>query len=673
MSRWWVVLFCASLSLLGAGNPQIRDAAKEARIEQQLAASDATQVQDFHAATIAMDKGNNAEAERLFAQVYQAVPTFDAAPRRLGNLLVQDGKREEGLALCRKAVALNRSMENLSTLAYCLAFTPKGKATPKEQEEALRLLLACRDVPPGHEPDVLMITAQISLQLDRMASFKEATRDLLRYHPDLMQTHYFVAIDAAIDEHWMKAEREIRIAQRMGLPDAEVQRFLDSGVGSRAMGWHVMIYTLVAVGVWAAGMLFLFATGFILSKGTMRQAGRIDSSSTVSASERLLRRIYRLVLNVAGIYYYLSLPIVLVLVIATTCAVFYGFLVIGWLPLKLLLVLGIGAVVTIWAMGKSLFLKVNREDPGRPLAREEAEGLWELTDEVAHTLGTRPIDEIRITPGTDLAVYEKGSWREKMGNNARRMLILGTANLHGFKQDDFRCVLAHEYGHFSHRDTAGGDIALRVQNDMVKFYLTMRDAGQATLMNVAFHFLRFYNFLFRRISHGATRLQEILADRVAAQSYGALALEGGLRHVIRRGIEFDASANHEIKDAIDSRRPLQNLYEVSPVEGHTVEEDFEKAMTRKTTEDDTHPSPQDRFRLVSRFSRPRCEPRTGNVWDLFRDPAGITREMMQGFEERVAPYRSAEDKTLKSPSPNGLIQSTIPSPDESSNTQQTRD
>jgi len=625
MNRWCVVLFCASLCLFGAGNPPARDPAKEASIEKQLEKLDPSQIPAFHEGTIAMDKGNSAEAERLFAQVYLAVPTFDPAPRRLGNLLVQDGKREEGLALCRKAVALNRSMENISTLAYCLAFPPKGKPNPKDQEEALRLLLTCRDIPPGHEADVLMMTAQISLQLDRLDTFKEATKDLLQYHPDLMQTHYFAAIHAAIDEHWMQAEREIRTAQRMGLPEAEVQRFLDSGVGSRSTGWRAMIYTLVVVGVWAGGMLLLFAIGFTLSKVTMRQAGRIDTTVAVSASEGLLRRIYRFVLNISGIYYYLSLPVVLVLVIATTCAVFYGFLVIGWIPIKLLLILGIGAVVTIWAMGKSLFLKVNLADPGRPLLREEAEGLWALTEEVANTLGTRPIDEIRLTPGTDLAVYEKGSWREKMGNKARRILILGAANLYGFKVDDFRCVLAHEYGHFSHRDTAGGDIALRVQNDMVKFYLTMRDAGQATLMNVAFHFLRFYNFLFRRISHGATRLQEILADRVAAQSYGALALEGGLRHVIRRGIEFDASANHEIKDAIDSRRPLQNLYEVSPGEGHTVEEDFQRAITRKTTEDDTHPSPQDRFRLVARFNSPRCEPRGGNVWDLFKDQDSITR------------------------------------------------
>jgi hypothetical protein len=79
-------------------------------------------------------------------------------------------------------------------------------------------------------------------------------------------------------------------------------------------------------------------------------------------------------------------------------------------------------------------------------------------------------------------------------------------------------VLAHEYGHLSHRDTAGGDVALRVNRDMMKFAYAMARAGQAVWWNTAFQFLRVYHFLFRRISHGATRLQEVLADWAAQSS-----------------------------------------------------------------------------------------------------------------------------------------------------------
>jgi len=396
---------------------------------------------------------------------------------------------------------------------------------------------------------------------------------------------------------------------------------------------------LWTVAAWAGGLALLYVVGFALSRATLRQIERSDPAVAVNPAELRLRKIYRSVLNVAGVYYYISLPIVFLLVLAVCGGIILAFFAIGYVPIKLTILIGIGGLITIWTMGRSLFLRVNSSDPGRALERHEAEGLWQLTDDVARTMNTRPIDEIRLTEGTDLAVYERGTWREKLDNRAKRILILGTAVLNGFKQDDFRCVLAHEYGHFSNRDTAGGDVAMRVQNDMLKFYFAMCQAGQATWLIIAFHFLRMYHFIFRRISHGATRLQEILADRVAAQTYGPAAFEGGLRHVIAQGIAFGHRANREVEDAIKANRPLQNLYEAGPAEPSTVQEEFDKAINRPTTEDDTHPGPLDRFRLISKIPAPNREPANGLVWDLFKDREAIVKEMMAKVEANVAPHR----------------------------------
>jgi Zn-dependent protease with chaperone function len=224
-------------------------------------------------------------------------------------------------------------------------------------------------------------------------------------------------------------------------------------------------------------------------------------------------------------------------------------------------------------MVQSLFLRVESADPGRPLDEAEAPKLWDVAREVADKVGTRPIDEIRVTPGTELAVYERGGARERARDEAHRVLILGVGLLNDFRRSAFRAVLAHEYGHFSHRDTAGGDVAFRVRQDIMKFAIAMAQHGQAVAWNAAFQFLRCYDFLFRRISHGATRLQEVLADRVAAQKYGAASFEEGLRHVIRRALEFETP-----EDRFEDR-----LAEV---------------LGRPTSEDDTHPAPLDRFRLV---------------------------------------------------------------------------
>lgn len=641
MKRWiHVALFILVGFTANCFGATGRDMVKEAKIEAQLTQLDPTMVETFRNARIAYDSENYEESSRLFAEVCARVPKFDAALRRLGGSLVNQGKRAEGLAYCEQAVAVNRSVANLVTLASCLAYPKSGKATADELERALPLLIECRPLPDGLEEDVLALTAQLALRLEKMPQAREATMLLERRFPGTLAAHYCAAVVAAIDEHWVRAEREILLAEKAGLSREATQRFLASGVQSRASGWRIAGGIGITVALWALGLVLLFGFGFFLSKATLRQAAAADVSVPSSPGEQRLRRIYRSLLNFAGVYYYISLPVVLVLVIGIFVAIFYGFLLLGWIPIKLTIILGIGALITIWTMGKSLFLRVTATDPGRPLDRHEAEGLWRLTDEVAQAMNTRPIDEIRITEGTELAVYERGSWREKMENKAKRILILGTAVLDGFKQDDFRSVLAHEYGHFSNRDTAGGDIAMRVQNDMLKFYYTMLEAGQATWLNVAFHFLRLYNFIFRRISHGATRLQEILADRVAAQTYGAPAFEGGLRHVIRQGIAFDARANREIEDAIKTRRPLQNLYEAAPSDHSSQQEEFEKAINRPTTEDDTHPGPMDRFRMIAKIPAPDRSAVSGYVWDLFADPSAIVREMMEKLEKHVAPHRT---------------------------------
>src|SRR5205085_6451683 len=238
----------------------------------------------------------------------------------------------------------------------------------------------------------------------------------------------------------------------------------------------------------------------------------------------------------------------------------------------------VGAVVTVYQMIRSLFVKREQEDSGRALREEEAPGLWALTREVAGVVGTRAVDEIRVTPGTDLAVYERGSTRERRRDEASRILILGVGVLNGFSRNAFRAVLAHEYGHFTHRDTAGGDAALRVNTDMLNFAYAMARAGQAVWYNVAFQFLRVYHLIFRRISHGATRLQEILADRVAVYNYGPRAFEEGLRHVIYRNAEFQHLATREINSAVGARRAIRNLYDLPEAKGGEAERDVEAAF-----------------------------------------------------------------------------------------------
>jgi len=493
-----------------------------------------------------------------------------------------------------------------------------------------------------NDSSYLIFTARMALSLQMTTDFRTAVGQLADKYPREMPTHYFKAILAAVDEDWILAETEIRQAQKLGLPDAAVEGFLSSGVRLRANIRRGLGYAVFAVSVWATGLLLLFTIGKILSSLTLQSIEAADPNGLTAPAERSLRSAYRTLIRCAGAYYYISQPIVLLLVIGGTAGVIYVFFMLGQIPVQLVFVLGVGAVVTSYRMVQSLFIRVESVDPGRILDAAEAPGLWELTRDVARIVGTRPLDEIRVTPGTEMAVYERGTVRERMQGGGRRILILGIGLVDGFGRGPFCAVLAHEYGHFAHGDTAGGDIALRVRQDMMKLAVAMVQHRQAVRWNIAFQFLRLYDFIFRRISHGATRLQEVLADRVAARHFGAKHFEDGLRHVVRRDIEFKASANSEIRSAVEAGRVLQNLYGPRPLAIPGLEDKIERALSRPTTEDDTHPGPSDRFRLVSRVVSTNERSASGMLWDLFDNPSGLTAEMTAQIEARVKSTISPE-------------------------------
>lgn len=639
----FLIVLLAALAMTCAAQDHDRDADKEKAILQRLKAISPASVETFRAATDALDKKDYKESARLYQQVLTKAPEFDPALRRMGDSLVELGRVDEGMVLLEKAVAKNGSAENLITLAQFLAYPGEGRTASKaNKERALSLAKRASQAAGGDkDPSYVFLVAQLAVDLERIDDFRAVMPVIDREYPDLMPTHYFNAVLAATNDDWAKAEAEIKKAQALGFPPDAAERFLASGVRSRATVWRYAYYSIFLVAAWAVGLGLLFFTGNVLSKRTLRSLEESDPNDLAARQESRLRKLYRNLINVAGAYYYISIPVVIFLVLAVAASVTYGFILLGHIPIRLVAVLIIGALLTVYKMIRSLFIRVNREDPGRALREDEAPGLWALAREVAGTISTRGIDEIRVTPGTDVAVYENGSFAERASDRGKRVLILGAGVLNGFKQDGFRAVLAHEYGHLAHRDTAGGDVALRVNADMIKFAGAMAAGGQAVPWNVAFQFLRLYHLIFRRISRGATRLQEVMADRVAVRHYGAEAFEQGLRHVARRQVEFEDVAYSEINNAARAHRVIQNIYEMDPVDESRVEEKIRETINRQTSLDDTHPSPAERFRLAARILSAPQNPAQGMVWDLFVDRKRLTNEMSSRIEEqlRAAAYQ----------------------------------
>jgi Zn-dependent protease with chaperone function len=265
---------------------------------------------------------------------------------------------------------------------------------------------------------------------------------------------------------------------------------------------------------------------------------------------------------------------------------------------------------------------------------------------MAERVGTRAVDTVFVTPGTELAVFERGGLRSQLRGQAERCLILGIGVLDGMTIGQFNAVLAHEYGHFSNRDTAGGGFALSVRRSLITMAVHLARGGAAGWYNPAWQFLKAFDAVFMRISQGASRLQEVLADRWAAVTCGSEAFVSGLRHVIEASVRFNARANAVVNEALKQQVPLPNLYRFTTTTPEAAAAESEipvevtKALDAEPSEYDSHPTPHQRISWVTSLAIV-VEPRAGDAdgaWSMFPDREQLERlltEHVRGNLERT--------------------------------------
>lgn len=489
-------------------------------------------------------------------------------------------------------------------------------------------------------PTPFVVVAQMSLQDQNSQKFNEATRALAQRFPDSEYSHFFRGVQHLQNRDFKQAEEALRRSRELGMPDESVAELLRVAIDNQKWIWEYAAVVGVAVGAWLFGLVALFVVGKLLSRRTLANLHR--EAAGAAAGDRWQRALYRRVITLAAGYYYLSLPMVLVVSIATPLALGYALLMVPYFNIFLVvavLVLGLGGIVTAVSGIRTAFLRVRPGDAGRAVDEEELPELWALAKGVARTVGTRPVDRIRLVWSPDVCVYEKGSARERRRDRAERVLVLGVGALYGMKADALRAVLAHEYGHFQNRDTAGGDVALRVNLAMNNFARAIAARGKVRWWDLAIHFLRLYHLIFRRLTLGASRLQEVHADRAAVEHYGAAAFREGLTHVIRRSVEFDWAVNKSVDNAIKTGVPAVALFDRSVVPEVSEREQIETAVAailgRATDAEDSHPSPRDRFRLADRLDPMPLAVADDDAWTLVVTNTDLVAEMKQSIEEAI--------------------------------------
>ncbi len=629
----FIVLLLAGCARETANSPTSapqteRDQAYEQTVEKQLESMYPAAVPIFKEATIAMDAGDLEKSKQLFTQLVEMAPDFSVAYRRLGHIAQYQNDLAGSIALYRKALQLEPDAYNQSYLAIDLVLTGDSTNFP----EAYQLASAAAKTLP-EDGAVILSWLLASASVDNDADLRLADAKLLQLSPSQPIAHYYAGYLAAIDGKWEKSEKELLTAQELGMPQESVQEMLDSGISKYALRARLFRGGVIATGAWLAGLGVLFAVGNVLSAATIKalKTGSTSINLQIKPEENRIRSLYRRLISVLSVYYYISIPFVILLLVIVVGGVLYVFLQIGSIPYQVIGILGVILFGSLFAILRSVISRQKDVPPGRALQRIEAPELWTLVEGVARNLAVRPVDAIYLSTGIAIAVNERGSVLTKMRGKGKRNLILGMGVLPGLTQGQLAAVLAHEYGHFSNRDTAGGNLAYQVQNSLHGMTQRLLQSRAAYFFNPVWLFVNTYMRIFLRVTRGASRLQEVLADRYAAMNYGSTSLIEGLKTLIRQGIAFPLQANYQLKLSQESHQPIVNFYDLPMPEvvSKEVEQQYDEALKRTTTPYDTHPAPGERIQWIEDLHVP-YSPMHDNpapALHLFPNPEELQREL----------------------------------------------
>jgi hypothetical protein len=641
------LLVCGGVAAADGG-PWQKDA-EEAKWRESLRELAPSAVADWDWANAARESDRQG-ATYAFARVYAAAPTFVHALRRQCST---EPIRSVAIDLCHDAIRQDPRWENRFALALRLFQGEKTQVSEHDVQEAFAALKAARESAPD-EPTILILEAMAAFERQDEAPLRANYAHLKALRPDDPATHYLGAFHALIDNDPTEARAELAAFEKSGKSIPEFREFINKFAYLEETEWtplRIGKWFFGGILGWLAVLAALLVAGELLSKATLHATERFDPKDGGNAvgGAAIVKRLYATVMTLSGAVYFLSLPWIGLLVTALVAGLIYGCFAVGTIPIKLLfIVLAMGAT-TLFALAKAVyysFVTPTSEDPGIVLTRTAQPRVHALLAEVAERCGTRPVDRLILTQGTDFGVFEQGGFLETSRGRGVRCLVVGVGLLRGVGPEDetrialrlgpLKAILAHEYGHFKNEDTAGGAFSFATLRSMTTLLQQLVTHGAASAFNPAWHFALQYFKLYLRISHGATRLQEVLADRWAVVAYGSENFVAGLETTIRAATRFNAITDRVIHKAIHEKAIVPNLYAfaddgtalgadvnaVLAASDHT----FEARLAEPASAYDSHPRPADRIARARALAIPHDADDTP-AWSLFEHPEELERAL----------------------------------------------
>jgi len=283
-----------------------------------------------------------------------------------------------------------------------------------------------------------------------------------------------------------------------------------------------------------------------------------------------------------------------------------------------------GGAAILWAL-------VPRRDrftvPGPRLDEASSPRLFSLVHNIAARLNQEVPTETFLLHDVNAWVTHRGG---VMGFGSRRVMGIGLPLLQCLSIREFAAVVAHEFGHFSSGDVRLGPWIYKTRAAIGRTLAGLRDSA----LQAPF---KWYARQFLKLTHGVSRQQEFLADRVAARAVGRLPLASALRRIAAISPAYRAYLDNEVLPVMQAGflPPVASGFEQFLAENQ-VEADARQAaraaeQAGPANEFDTHPSLAERVAALESVATdgPPTHSAEERASDLLGDLDGRARALLE--------------------------------------------
>lgn len=314
--------------------------------------------------------------------------------------------------------------------------------------------------------------------------------------------------------------------------------------------------------------------------------------------------------------------IALVLVALLICIALLIFMLFSIRSLALAGKLLVPLIVLVFYILRSLWVRIPAPE-GFVLKRADAKPLFELATEFARKLKAPKPHSILLTGDFNAGVVQVP--RFGLFGWPKNYLLVGMPLMQALSPEQFRGVIAHEFGHLSGKHGHFGSSVYRIRQTWDQLMTTLESQNHwGTVMFSKF--LQWYVPYFNAYTFVLVRAQEYEADRSAAAIVGSRQFAEALVKIAVTGSYLDSSFWPEFYRKADYQPepPSSPFGEMAGAFEFGVKPDdasswLTLAIESKTGIDDTHPCLSDRLAALGETAEVRTN-RTGTAaHDLLGD------------------------------------------------------